>query len=86
MDTTFDSQNNFVSKMGITIGSSNVEKILQKQYDAVNMFYTNQAKIIETTLYTLHQNIRMINENVNGFVDLFSSAHQWWIPTKNLQS
>jgi len=21
-----------------------------------------------------------------GFVDLFSSAHQWWIPTKNLQS
>jgi len=50
------------------------------------MFYTNQAKIAETTLNTLHQNMRLVNENINGFTELFSSASQWWIPVKNVQS
>ena len=85
MDAPFDYENELTTKMGLKTDSSDAEIMLQKNCDAASAFYENQSKMIETTLNMLHQNMVLINENINGFAELFSSVVWWWVPPKTTQ-
>jgi len=81
-DKLFEHQDNFLTKNGLKVNTDLYNDTLKKFYESASMSYSNQAKIAETTLNVMEQNLKLLNGNLGGFTDLVSSIWSWWIPVK----
>jgi len=82
-DNLFQYQDNFLTKNGIKMDTPEFYNgAFKKFYESASASYSNQAKIAETTLNVMEQNLKLLNGNMGGFTDLMLSIYSWWIPGK----
>jgi hypothetical protein len=75
-----------LAKWGLKIDSQpEFQNMVDEWSNVVRSGYSNQNIYLETVLNMMHQNMRMINMNMNGFTKIIWSNYSWGIPP-NLES
>ncbi|MDH3490252.1 MAG: hypothetical protein OEL56_07365 [Nitrosopumilus sp.] len=73
-----------MAKNGVKIDTPDFyNDAFKKFYNSVSSSYSNQARIAETALNVMEQNLKLLNGNMGVFTDLMSSFYSWWTLTKN---
>ncbi|GKS66624.1 hypothetical protein YTPLAS73_01710 [Nitrosarchaeum sp.] len=86
-DNMLEYENDFLTRNGLKIDvPETYNEAFKKFYESFSTVYSNQARIAETTLNVMEQNLKLLNGNMGSFTDLMLSIGSWWIPpttTKN---